>query len=141
MNTPTHILSIDPGLTTGVGFVRIYDGELVSQYLITYVHELAKLVQQTGMNKSQPSFCVIEDFVGAGPRTLEAIYVLKLIGRLEANCEFVDMPYALRSPAMRLPLVHDAEKRVNRGTSPHVIAAYAHALAFIERGIYEPVDR
>jgi len=135
---PTRVLSIDPGVTTGVALVQIYDGKLLETHIITDVHELSRLVQRVGLEMSV--FGVIEDFVGSGPRTNEAIFVLKLIGRLEAICESVDMPYVLRAPQARIPLVNEAKKRTERGTSPHIIAAYAHALALIEKGLYESVN-
>lgn len=132
----THVLSIDPGGTTGVSLVRIYDLELAQNHLITDPVELSKCIQHYGMHQYMDVFVVIEDFVGSGPRTPEAIHVLKLIGRIMATCEFVDLPYTLKTPQARIPLVTEARKRTARGTSPHIIASYAHALAMIEKGDY-----
>ena len=126
-----YVLAIDPGLTTGVALVTP-EGELEESKLLYSPKEVVEYIDDFWESPT-PVRVVVEDFVGAGPRTTEAIFVLKLIGGVEATCVLNGLPLVVQAPQVRIPLHSDAERRAPKGTSKHVIDAYAHALAYLER--------
>lgn len=123
------IISIDPGYTTGVAIVSP-GGELISSRLFEKKDALDILYL---IRTKQPSVIIIEDFVGSGPRTKEAIFVLKLIGSVIGVSYLEPVAVILQVPQFRKPLVSEAEALAPAGTSKHIIAAYAHALAWLEK--------
>jgi hypothetical protein len=125
------VLAIDPGITTGIAYTDI-TGKL-RQYMITDLP--ITVLNRVQLFRDTQAVVVIEDFVGAGPRTKEAIHVLKLVGGVTAVCYLFKIRCVIQVPQQRKPLLYEAVKRAPVGTSKHVIDAYAHALAYIEREV------
>ena len=122
-----RVLAIDPGRSTGIVLVDQTGLILQSQLATTPEQVLVAVATIT------PSVVVIEDFVGAGPRTLDAIFTLKLIGGASAIAWLKRIQVVIQVPQARTPLLTEAKRRADKGTSIHVVDAYAHALAFLER--------
>lgn len=122
------IMAIDPGYSTGL--VVTEDDRLMEAHLLSDPHMVQ--LQATRAANMEGITVVVEDFIGAGPRTKEAIFVLKLIGGIEALCFSNGTPYVLQTPNTRIPLVPDAKRKAPKGTIIHIIDAYAHALAYWE---------
>jgi hypothetical protein len=135
------ILAIDPGDTTGIALVDAVTGELVTGYEAYTTRQVVETVRLCWL---RPVHVVIEDFIGAGPRTKEATHVLKLIGNIQAAATLGDLVWDEQVPQMRLPFVDTARTRAGKGISRHIIDAYAHALAriaILEGANVDPNDR
>ena len=120
------ILAIDPGGTTGLARVSLR-GKLISSMSTKKFETIIGYVLLTS-----PNVVIIEDFIGAGPRTKEAVQVLKLIGKIEGACHVFGFPVVMQNPQIRKPyrsLV--VEQKLNITT--HEEDAYAHALAYLDR--------
>ena len=123
----TVIMAIDPGYSTGAVIIGL-DGNMVGGREIETEEEVLDWIIG-----SRPNLVIIEDFVGAGPRTKEAITVLKFIGKIIGLCYVIRIPVVMQAPQVRIPLHHDAEELLPKGTSVHIVDAFAHALAWLER--------
>jgi hypothetical protein len=121
-----NILAVDPGITTGIAFIS-ETGELLQAGTATYEETLDRVHAQ------QDCIIVVEDFIGAGPRTKEAIFVLKLIGGIVAICHVDSLRCIIQAPQVRIPFVPEAKDRAGLKVSKHAIDAYAHGLAFLEK--------
>src|SRR4051812_46375557 len=99
------VLAIDPGITTGVVQVSML-GEIIAMSLIGDPPELIAT-----MKELLPTHIVIEDFVGAGPRTKEAIHVLKLIGIVTGASYVLGLNVLLQVPQERIPFLYEAKQR------------------------------
>src|SRR4051812_28771729 len=104
-----QVLDVDPEYSTGMAYLN-EDGELVSSFLATDAAQVLERVQK------HEGLVVIEDFVGAGPRTKEAIFVLKLIGGVTATCYLENKECVIQVPQQRIPLIYEAKSRVEAGT-------------------------
>lgn len=133
-----YILAIDPGLTTGIALID-ETGDLQECKTMSTVTDVIIYIDDFWESPEPLRMVIVEDFVGAGPRTKEAIFVLKLIGAIVATCILNGTKYIEQAPQVRLPLHPDAQRRAPIGTSKHVIDAYAHALAYLE-SVHEQVD-
>ena len=123
------VLAIDPGISTGMAWVSD-EGELIASVVTDSKSHILQLLQEFAHSDYT---VVIEDFVGAGPRTKEAIFVLKLIGFVTAVCLIYEYPLHLQVPQQRLPLLSEAKQRAPKGAIIHAVDAYAHALAYQEK--------
>ena len=122
------IVAIDPGIHTGVAVVDEH-GSIERTFMTTDQTEVYELI--AGLIETE-CMVVIEDFVGAGPRSTEIIFTLKLIGSIAGICYCCNLPLTIQVPQHRLPFVSEATRRVEKTTSKHAIDALAHALAYIE---------
>lgn len=120
------VMAIDPGITTGIAIVDL-TGSIVGSCLNTSVIDVMGSIVST-----KPDLVIIEDFVGAGPRSKESIFVLKLIGMVLGVCFIEKIPYVVQVPQIRVPYVSVA-KEMGEGRSRHIIDAYAHALAWLAK--------
>lgn len=123
------VLAIDPGITTGMAYTD-NKGELLAFFT---EEEPNKVLERISKLWGTDVTVVVEDFVGAGPRTKEAIFVLKLIGGVCASCYLGNVRCVPQVPQTRIPLLYDAKRKAPKGMIIHAIDAYAHALAFLER--------
>ena len=126
MSLQRNFLAIDPGGTTGLARVSLR-GSLLSSITTTKFETIIGYLLLTS-----PNVVIVEDFIGAGPRTREAIQVLKLIGKIEGVCHIFGFPVVMQNPQMRKPyLAVIREQKLSITT--HEKDAYAHALAYLDR--------
>ena len=128
------VSAFDPGVTTGYAlatFDERYDGNVVPFRLIDakpviMIEELHLLVDQ------EDDVRIVEDFVGAGHRTPEAIHTLKLVGYLQHTPNHAGI-VVVQSPQRRKAFVSKAIELINdKGLAPskHAADALAHILYY-----------
>jgi hypothetical protein len=119
------ILAVDPGLTTGVA---VYDAEH-SQLLATL--ETKDPLKVGSLILGYELFnttVVVENYVGAGPRTAEATHTLQVLGFVRWYAAMLGLPVVVQAPQQRLPYVTRATELAPK--TKHAAAALAHAIAF-----------
>lgn len=116
------VLAIDPGGTTGLARVSLR-GRLISSIGTKKFETIIGYILLTS-----PSVVIIEDFIGSGPRTKEAIMVLKLIGKIEGACLVFGFPVVMQNPQTRKPYLSIIEETI----TVHEKDAFAHALAYLD---------
>jgi len=94
----------------------VYCGSLIAQWAATYA----------GLT------VVVEDFVGAGPRTSDGNYTLKVVGYLTWKAEEQGVVVIVTPSQSRLAGMTEAKQLVAGGTG-HSIDAMAHAVAAARR--------
>ena len=135
------ILAIDPGLTIGYCYIDVnsktgtinmlgVDEERVEDYKPFTSHPM-NLIRASVLD-----YLVVEDFVGAGPRTKEATGTLKMIGAFEMLAHERGIPFKLQTNIMRKPCLKEGVtifRALNEGRYPchHGKDALAHALRFL----------
>jgi len=80
------VAAFDPGLTTGYALADFAERDdnpivpfrLIAACALATPHEVVQWA-----TAKKPGVLIVEDFVGAGPRTREAIHTLKLVGYLQ----------------------------------------------------------
>lgn len=120
------IMGVDPGKTTGIAILDVESDKVFSTAVMT-VEALVGCIL-TG----HPTVVVVEDYVGSGPRSAEAIRTLKLVGIVVGACEALRIPYSVRPPQVRLPHVAASRARLPR-RSIHERDAFAHVLSYREQ--------
>lgn len=123
------VLAIDPGMTTGLALVS-FQGVLL--HVTTDNFKTFEGVAHYILDNTI-DVVVIEDFIGAGPRTKEAIFVLKLIGKIEGVCYTQGIPVVMQNPQVRKPYMLMVRNNLKKAISKHEEDAYAHALAYLNR--------
>lgn len=123
------IIAVDPGYSTGVVAIDL-EGGIVAGRVIEINNALEELLNLVDENETR--LVIVEDFVGAGPRTKEAIFVLKLIGAIRGACYVKKIPFLVQVPQKRIPYVPDAKRHAAPGTSRHIIDALAHVLCWMD---------
>lgn len=134
------LLALDPGLTTGFALIKFDPRtmDLISLQVSQERKEDAKAWGSKPMDiliSEKPNFLVIEDFIGAGPRTKESNYVLKMIGAYEAMGSKLGAEVSVQANSMRRPFLKGGVNfyRSLKGTNPchHGKDALAHGLRFL----------
>lgn len=120
-----RVVAIDPGLTIGVAEVTTNPLRVVTFATDDPIEVVTFL---TGTYDA----VVVENFVGGGPRTKEAIHTLKVLGFVQYYAQFLGLPVTLQQPQMRKHKVSEAKSLLKTAT-PHEIDALAHALALVAR--------
>lgn len=123
------IVAIDPGKTTGIAIVGS-DGRLIEWRLTTSMDTLVSDVDEL---KLSVEAVVIEDFIGAGKRSKDGAFTLKLIGAVWAICLLNEVPFVTQVPQIRKPYFAEAKARAPKDIVIHALDAYSHGLAFLER--------
>ncbi len=129
----THILGIDPGVTTGVAFLDVKSGDVLEVRAIRDGHmELVAIIDQI-MVAFPNTYVVIEDFVGCGRRSASIIYTLKLVGWLQTYCKWRGYNGGMQQPQRRRSWLPDAKvmiKAKRLKNVAHTRDALAHCLAY-----------
>lgn len=133
-----RILSIDPGITTGVALYDVYTNSVyVTQ--TTIPDELIAIIDK---NLAPSDIVLIENFIGGGYRTSESTYTLKLLGFVEYYSYYVKrIRTFIQTPQTRKAYVGIARDILEQTTrTPHSIDAFAHILAYMakEKIVSEP---
>lgn len=126
-----NVLAIDPGKSIGVAYVSYLANEGKLEITTKTVFSFEDFFDY--FKRIFPDVVVIEDFIGAGPRTKEAIMVLKLIGKIEGICFLLKTPVIIQNPQMRKPYLFKVQKHLKSIVSKHEEDALAHALAYINQ--------
>lgn len=126
-----NVVGIDPGVSCGMVIVN-NDGEILSSTIQTYPQGVIKTLKDWIVHKSNVNV-VIENFIGSGQRSTASIYTMKLIGWCQCYCYVNDIYYKMQVPQIRVPFLSDAKKRMVNSEPIHIIDAYAHALAYIDK--------
>lgn len=131
------IAAYDPGLTTGYARVAInepeerYGGNVVP-FRVVDARPLSFKEQIDDTLTRMDTVRIVEDFVGAGHRTVEAIHTLKLVGYLQHRVNpFGDV--IMQSPQRRKAFVSKAVELMEEGgftPSRHAADALAHILYY-----------
>lgn len=130
------VVAYDPGHHSG--FAVFVDGELVETalfYGLDMPTEWETLLWAIDRHKDA-GVMVIEDYVGAGPRTRTNVPVIKLIGALTALARDRGITPVVQGPNRRVPFVKQAKElslalKSNSYKSRHVHDAAAHGLAYL----------
>jgi len=95
------VLGIDPGVTTGIA---LYDDESSSvvyakdvQSPVIVYEVLQTFLEETVTDKA----IIIESYVGAGPRTQEAVHTIKMVGFVEFLCQSWGLTLFSQAPQQR----------------------------------------
>ena len=131
-----RIMGVDPGVTTGVAVI---DTNRSKQ--LVYKNQLFKLLHEqdayeefvAALEKYQPDFVVIEDFVGGGPRTPPMVYTMNLVGFVQGVLKVLGFHYKAMPPMHRRAFLPDAKELIKEKGQPHATDALAHALAYSYR--------
>jgi hypothetical protein len=121
------IFGIDPGVTTGLALYDDPSGVVFAEDTQAPSRVYAALYD---LHQDVPDKAVVvESYVGAGPRTQEAVYTIKVLGFVEFLCQSWGMTYFAQAPQQRKHQVANAERLLPDGPH-HAKDALAHALAF-----------
>ena len=129
------IIAIDPGITTGM---VVIERHAIYPYSATTTEELARYLQwHTGDGLT--GIALIENFIGGGYRTAEAVGTLKTLGFCEYYLRYMSSyPHpdvVLRAPQLRKPYVQTA-KRILDSFAPeytiHTADALAHVISYMK---------
>lgn len=122
-----RLIAVDPGLTIGVAEVRV--GARGERNVVQTFQTDDPLAATNSICRAD--VVVVEDFVGGGPRTKEAIHTLKVCGFVEWYARLLGVTVVLRQPQFRLHKVTEATALVGPG-APHAVDALAHALSYLD---------
>jgi hypothetical protein len=132
-----YIAAYDPGLTTGYARVAInepverHGGDVVPFRIVSAMALMFK--EQIDATLTQmDNVRIVEDFVGSGHRTVEAIHTLKLVGYLQ-NRPNPFGEIVMQTPQRRKAFVKVAAQLMEKGGFPasrHAADALAHILYY-----------
>ena len=129
------IAAYDPGRTTGYAQVAVDRQGSIASLSVDHVSQLQgvhAVLDQMARDQSDVDIVIIEDFIGAGPRTSDAIYTLKLVGLLEYG--FSHPLVIMQNPQVRKAFVSQARELLEaRHKERHGADALAHILAYLHR--------
>lgn len=124
------ILSIDPGVTTGIVSVNTEDKSIEARQ-VKGIYKASTVIINM-MRKSNPYMVVvIEDFVGAGKRDNDIVDTIKLLGYVQLLCKNLPIDCITQHPQYKHPFMEVAELRYSGSKVEHIKDAYAHLLAYI----------
>jgi len=127
------VVGVDPGRTTGLAFVTLTPTSRVLHYADGErdVEHVGRLLLK--WSSDNPDIVVVvEDFLGAGPRSADSNHTLKVVGFTYYLCQMEGIPSALVPPQARLSSMDDA-RALAQGRGVHATDATAHALAWARR--------
>ena len=131
-----RVMGVDPGVTTGVAII-----DTSKSKKLIYRDQLVKLLHQQeaydafvgALEKYQPDYVIIEDFVGGGPRTPPMVYTMNLVGFVAGVLKVLGYSYKAMPPIHRRAFLPDAKELIKEKGQPHATDALAHALAYSYR--------
>lgn len=137
---PFRLLAIDPGLTIGYSIITFDEKSLKLKELVVAEERTleAKAWGTSPMNilVGGVTAVVIEDFVGSGPLTKQAAYVLKQIGGFETVASSLKVPVTMQTNYMRKPFLKKGSeffrKLKGRYACHHGKDALAHGLRWLK---------
>ena len=123
------ILGIDPGVTTGLALYDDVQGVLLAED--TQAPGRVYAILSEFLEKDvEDRAVVVESYVGAGPRTSEAVYTIKMLGFVEFLCQSWGLALFDQAPQQRKHQVAQAKALLPQGPH-HAKDALAHALAYL----------
>lgn len=136
--TSSHILCVDPGLSTG--WAKLVCGGLppvrcedAGIWAVDEDDDIRQVLQefQQALVTFQPSVVVIEKYHGGAGGTLQST-VNRIIGGVEMGCLIFNVPLVQQRNAQRMPYILEAQQLCpNR--SVHAKDALAHGLAYASK--------
>jgi len=129
-------MGVDPGRTTGTATVTFDDGGSVLS-----IHtglEVSKELLASNIIYQKPNEIVIEDFIGAGPRSQDTIYTLTLIGFVEGTAFSQGIKTTRQAPQARYcrmtmaTSLIDLSVKMTQKKRGHMIDALAHVLSYYD---------
>ena len=125
------MMSVDPGGTTGIA---LFENDNLVDAITVPGSDHDKLANV--FMHWIPNVLVIEDFIGNGPRSVEAISTLKLIGMFEGFSILKGTRFVVQQPQKRKPYLLRAStiltKRFESPVRIHAVDAIAHGLAYLK---------
>jgi len=122
-----RVCGIDPGRTTGLVVCDV--SGVVIQALD--VRDRESLVEF--LTTHNPDVLVVEDFLGSGPRSADAIYTLKMLGFIEGCSHYLGMFHVMQPPQWRRAFLDKAQLVFPYHKQRHCKDALAHVLAYLDR--------
>lgn len=127
------VAAFDPGRTTGYAQVAFgkQGADGVRPLLTVFTKQLASVdeVRDQMMLTRMADVIIVEDFIGSGPRTADAVFTLKLVGLLEYG--FPNTTVIMQNPQRRKPFVSIAREMLNaQHKDRHGADALAHILSW-----------
>lgn len=129
------ILSVDPGLTTGLALYDSGSGiEPYAEVTQIDVYELAFDAFSDMYRLYQPDYAICEDYISGGHLTAEAKITIKLVGAFEyaGGCTLVAPQQRLSAVSEATELLADIAPSMYR-KGRDAISALAHAIAFARK--------
>jgi len=121
------ILAIDPGVTTGIAIADEYS---IHPYVALNPNDIARTLDRY---VGSTDTVLIENFVGGGYRTPEAIVTLKILGFAEYHARHNRGALTiLRAPQLRKPYVQTAKSLFGPDESRHAADALAHIISYVK---------
>lgn len=129
------VAAYDPGRITGYAQVALDRQGSIASLSVTAVdqfYDVAWVRKQLATDIAIADIIIVEDFIGAGPRTSDAIFTLKLVGYLQHTV--TDARLVMQNPQVRKAFVTQARELLEaRHKDRHGADALAHILAFLNR--------
>lgn len=127
-----RVCGIDPGRNTGV---VIWDTEGSGVVAHDSISDKQCLVNWLESNvRHYCSVVVVEDFIGAGPRSADTVFTLKLLGFIEGWCEFhCGLEVETQPPQWRKPFLDESQQFFHTHKLRHMKDALAHVFAYLDR--------
>ena len=125
------VAAVDPGLTTGLAsYETAYDLVLGTKETTDPVEVGWYLdwLRDTAEADGDDVVVVVENYLGAGPRTAEATHTLQVLGFVRWYAAMLGLPVVVQAPQQRLAYVTRATELAPK--LRHAGAALAHALAY-----------
>lgn len=124
-----RICGIDPGRETGL---VIFDTALDDVTDFASCRSREDIV--AFLAKGDCPVVVVEDFLGAGPRSADAIFTLKLLGFVEGVCQvLLNIIVEFQPPQWRKAFLDKAQGFFRVHKERHMKDALAHVFSYIER--------
>ncbi len=127
------VAAFDPGRTTG--FAQAAFGKQGADGVRPLLSVSTKQLSDVSAVRDQmllarmADIIIVEDFIGAGPRTSDAVFTLKLVGLLEYG--FPNTTVIMQNPQRRKPFVAMAREMLNaQHKDRHGADALAHIFAW-----------
>lgn len=135
----TLLLGVDPGGTIGTAlYGYVEEGKSKEEPQPYWKLETwalptqGSLVEVVRTWQAHIKGIVVEDFIGSGPRTHEAILTLKLVGGVIGMALAFEIPYRVQYPQFRKAFVAQAQRMLPKDATIHEADALAHVLAYMK---------
>ena len=134
-----YVAGIDPGQTIGVALIQgatPHRAKVLESFEISHEEiDIYRLFwrwyrEMTELDPAETLNCVVEDFVGAGPRSKPSNDTLKVIGGVIFTCRALKIPCTAVQPQVRLSYVAQVSTMT---TGRDAISALAHAYSHLGR--------
>ena len=127
------VCGIDPGRTTGLVHCS-NSGKILCAQAAREHKDIVEFLRQLD---SETTVVVMEDFLGSGPRSADAIFTIKLLGFVEGCCHLMGLELIVQPPQWRKAFLDKAQMHFRVHKERHCKDALAHVYSYLERLGYD----